>query len=128
MNNFTKSILYSTTVLAVGLVAIFAIYDNVTQNQIASVAEIAPAAGESDFGIRFDAETGALTPEPEGVADVAPAAGEAITEETATEEAVTEEDSATEEVQSEDESAHEHDDHDHDHGAEENATEEKAAE
>lgn len=127
MNNFTKSILYSTTVLAVGLVAIFAIYDNVTQNQSTAVAEIASAAGESDFGIQFDAETGALTPEPQEIAEIAPAAGEETAEAThehAEEEHATETDDAH--TEGEDEAAHDHDEHDH--SAEEGAAvEEKHA-
>lgn len=49
MSNFTKSILYSTTVLAAGLVAIFAIYNSVTEPSDGfSVSEIAPAAGDSE--------------------------------------------------------------------------------
>ncbi len=61
MSNFTKSILYSTTVLAAGLVAIFAIYNNVTTSPDGGVfAGLAPAAGEqsgeSDLGINFEAE------------------------------------------------------------------------
>ncbi len=56
MSNFTKSILYSTTVLAAGLVAIFSIYNNVTKTDTAAaVANITPAAGQSDLGINFNA-------------------------------------------------------------------------
>ncbi len=56
MSNFTKSIFYSTFVLAAGLVAIFAIYNNVTTNQSgSSLAEISPAAGEeSAIVIEYD--------------------------------------------------------------------------
>ena len=46
MSNFTKSILYSATVLAVGLVAIFSIYSNVSTSPDASVAAIEPATGD----------------------------------------------------------------------------------
>ncbi len=56
MSNFTKSILYSTTVLAAGLVAIFAIYNNVTTDQSgSSLAQITPAAGEeSSVAAEYD--------------------------------------------------------------------------
>lgn len=57
MSNFTRSILYSTTVLAAGLVAIFAIYNNITATgsmDATAAADIAPAAGgSSDLGINF---------------------------------------------------------------------------
>ncbi|MDH5722352.1 MAG: hypothetical protein OEY94_03405 [Alphaproteobacteria bacterium] len=48
MSNFTKSILYSTTVLAVGLISIFAIYDYVSTQQATTqgIAAIEPASGE----------------------------------------------------------------------------------
>lgn len=42
MSNFTKSIVYSGLVMAAGLVAIFAIYNNMTD---ASLSSIEPAAG-----------------------------------------------------------------------------------
>lgn len=45
MTNFTKSIVYSGVILAVGLVAVFAIYNNAPKNA-APYAQIAPAAGE----------------------------------------------------------------------------------
>lgn len=64
MSNFTKSILYSTTVLAVGLVAIFSIYDNVTTSNSAKVAAIEPAAGESDLGIAYDSDTNEIKASP----------------------------------------------------------------
>ena len=55
MSNFTKSIVYSTTVLAAGVVAIFAIYNNVsTDTDGAAVAGITPAAGTSTIGINFE--------------------------------------------------------------------------
>ena len=55
MSNFTKSIVYSTTVLAAGVVAIFAIYNNVsTSPDGSSVADITPAAGVSSIGIGYD--------------------------------------------------------------------------
>lgn len=94
MNNFTKSILYSTTVLAAGLVAIFAIYDGVTKDAGVQVAAVEPAAGESDFGIQFDSETNALkTTTDEEAAQITTEAGEAPAEEeaVATEEVKTEE-------------------------------------
>ena len=54
MKNFTKSVFYSTTVLAVGVVGIFTIYNNVTTTgDAASVASISPASGQSDIGINF---------------------------------------------------------------------------
>ena len=43
MNNFTKSIVYSGVVLAAGLVAIFAIYNNISSDN--EFAYIEPAAG-----------------------------------------------------------------------------------
>ncbi len=55
MSNFTKSVVYSTTVLAAGVVAIFAIYNNVsTSPDGSSVADITPAAGVSSIGIGYD--------------------------------------------------------------------------
>ena len=54
MNNFTKSIVYSGVVLAAGLVAIFAIYNNM---QTQSPASIEPAAGQ-------ESSTMAPTPAP----------------------------------------------------------------
>lgn len=55
MSNFTRSILYSASVLVAGLVAIFAIYSNVaTTPNGANVAQISPAAGGSDLGISYD--------------------------------------------------------------------------
>ena len=47
MNNFSKSIMYSSFVLAAGLVAIFAIYNNdATNRNMGMIAAIEPAAGE----------------------------------------------------------------------------------
>ena len=43
MNNFTKSIVYSGVVMAAGLVAIFAVYNNMDGS---SVSSIEPAAGQ----------------------------------------------------------------------------------
>jgi len=55
MSNFTRSILYSTSVLVAGLVAIFAIYNNVANTPDgSSVAQISPAAGVSDLGLSYD--------------------------------------------------------------------------
>ncbi len=55
MKNFTKSVLYSTTIVAAGLVAAFAIYSNVAGNQDSSmsIASISPASGASDIGVNF---------------------------------------------------------------------------
>ncbi len=54
MKNFSKSVLYSTAVLAVGLVGIFTIYNNVEpSNDGISMASIAPASGQSDLGVNF---------------------------------------------------------------------------
>ncbi|MCK5374219.1 MAG: hypothetical protein KAJ40_02955 [Alphaproteobacteria bacterium] len=58
MSNFTRSILYSTTVLAMGLVAMFALYNSVIISPDgASVAQISPATGDSDLGIVYDSDT-----------------------------------------------------------------------
>lgn len=46
MNNFTKSIVYSGVVLAAGLVAIFAIYNNMNTAE-SNLSYIEPAAGEA---------------------------------------------------------------------------------
>ena len=46
MNNFTKSIVYSGLVVAAGLVAIFAIYNNMQTG--GSMQAIEPAAGQYD--------------------------------------------------------------------------------
>ncbi len=55
MSNFTRSILYSTSVLVAGLVAIFAIYSSVTTAPDGSgYAQISPAAGGSDLGIIYE--------------------------------------------------------------------------
>ncbi len=55
MSNFTRSILYSTSVLVAGLVAIFAIYSNIaTTPNGSNVAQISPAAGGSDLGISIN--------------------------------------------------------------------------
>lgn len=45
MSNFTRSIVYSGVVLAAGLVAIFAIYNNIDDNSASGLASIQPAAG-----------------------------------------------------------------------------------
>ena len=59
MSNFTRSILYSTSVLVAGLVAIFAIYNDVANApDAAAVAQISPAAGGSDLGITYDNDEG----------------------------------------------------------------------
>lgn len=52
MSNFTKSVIYSTAVLAIGLVGIMAISGQ-RDGQEAAVAGIEPAAGDSDIGIDF---------------------------------------------------------------------------
>ncbi|MCB1592681.1 MAG: hypothetical protein KDI90_09545 [Alphaproteobacteria bacterium] len=71
MSNFTKSVIYSTAVLAVGLVGIMAISSQ--RDGQAGVASLEPAAGESDMGIDFSklAEDGAEQ------AGIEPAAGNA---------------------------------------------------
>tara|TARA_R110001592_G_scaffold79054_5_gene236786 strand:+ start:2007 stop:3068 length:1062 start_codon:yes stop_codon:yes gene_type:complete len=87
MSNFTKSIVYSTTVLAAGVVAIFAIYNNVsTDTDGAAVAGITPAAGTSTIGINFEnvideaktKATLAASDAKEAVGNAAEATGEAI--------------------------------------------------
>jgi hypothetical protein len=67
MSNFTKSIVYSAAVLAVGLIAIFAIYNNMAGQS--GVGDIEPAAGEQVFGetsettITTEGEVAIETPE-----------------------------------------------------------------
>lgn len=82
MSNFTKSILYSATVLAVGLVAIFSIYSNVSTSPDASVAAIEPATGEvtpSDIEMPANPAASAETPATEegAAASETPAATDA---------------------------------------------------
>lgn len=45
MNNFTKSIVYSGIVVAAALVAVFAIYDNMSGPQQSPLQQIEPASG-----------------------------------------------------------------------------------
>ncbi|MCB1680586.1 MAG: hypothetical protein H6858_00655 [Rhodospirillales bacterium] len=52
MSNFTKSVIYSTAVLAIGLVGILAISGQ-REGQKPAVAGIEPAAGDSDMGLDF---------------------------------------------------------------------------
>lgn len=54
MNNFSKSIVYSGLVLAAGLVAIFAVYNNMSER---GAAGIEPAAGESTMETTIDVDT-----------------------------------------------------------------------
>ncbi len=58
MSNFTKSVMYSTTVLAAGLVAIMAIYNSIpsTPEDSMTYANMSPAAGvsASDIGVNFE--------------------------------------------------------------------------
>lgn len=49
MSNFTKSIIYSVAVLAVGIIGVMAVYDK----DIHAPAGIEPAAGDSDLGLDF---------------------------------------------------------------------------
>lgn len=88
MSNFTKSILYSATVLAVGLVAIFSIYSNVSTSPDASVAAIEPATGDvSADSLIIPADPVAAAQEGqeiEGEATI-PASAEEITPEAAAE-------------------------------------------
>ena len=49
MSNFTKSIFYSGTVLAIGLIAVFTIYNSTIGTDASSVSSIEPAAGV-EFG------------------------------------------------------------------------------
>ncbi len=82
MSNFTKSILYSATVLAVGLVAIFSIYSNVSTSPDVSVAAIEPATGEvtpSDIEMPANPAATAETPATEegATASETPAATDA---------------------------------------------------
>jgi len=54
MSNFTRSILYSTTVMVAGLIGIFTIYNNVdVLNDGSAFSHIAPAANKSDIGVNF---------------------------------------------------------------------------
>lgn len=93
MNNFTKSIVYSGVVLAAGLVAIFAIYNNMGTDG-SNVSYIEPAAGEQlseDISEAYDNTV-------EAIEETATDAGAAISEtaEKATEAvAETAEDAAT---------------------------------
>ena len=74
MNNFTKSIVYSGVVLAAGLVAIFAIYNNMGTDT--NVSYIEPAAGtEAAEGIT-QGLTDITTSVQEAAADATEAAGD----------------------------------------------------
>lgn len=77
MSNFTKSILYSTTVLAVGLIAIFAIYDVVSMQKQGgqAVTAIEPAAGDGTSQIGIDAN--AMS---ESLNDIRTSAGDTLEE------------------------------------------------
>ncbi len=78
MSNFTKSVLYSATVLVAGLVAISAIYNNVTSNDGSDFAQMSPAAGnipESDIGIDF---SNMIDSTKKNALDAAKATGEAF--------------------------------------------------
>lgn len=74
MSNFTKSVIYSTAVLAIGLVGIMAI-SNQRDGQ-PGVAGIEPAAGESDMGVDFSKDI----PEGAAQAEAAPAPAAASAE------------------------------------------------
>ncbi len=60
MSNFLRSVLYSTSVLVIGLVAMFAIYNNVTKGLSgSSLAKISPASGnEKDVNFEDSSVTG----------------------------------------------------------------------
>lgn len=81
MNNFTKSIVYSGVVLAAGLVAIFAIYNNMGTDG-SNVSYIEPAAGEETF---TESVSEAYDNTVEAIAETAEDAEAAITGETDTE-------------------------------------------
>ncbi len=86
MSNFTKSVIYSTAVLAIGLVGIMAISSQ--RDGQPGVAGIEPAAGESDMGVDFSKDI----PQGAAQADTAPApASEAQAEMNADIEAIEEE-------------------------------------
>ncbi len=76
MNNFTKSIVYSGVVLAAGLVAIFAIYNNMGTDA-SNVSYIEPAAGEETM---TEKATEAYDNTVEAITETAEDAGEAISE------------------------------------------------
>tara|TARA_B100001093_G_C26739599_1_gene976044 strand:+ start:309 stop:908 length:600 start_codon:yes stop_codon:yes gene_type:complete len=77
MSNFTKSIFYSTAVLAIGLIAIFAIYDMVAKptGTLNNIAGIEPAAGGNKSDLGIDAETMS-----QSLDDIKETAGNTITE------------------------------------------------
>ena len=54
MSNFTKSIVYSGVVLAAGLVAIFAIYNNMSGNDVASIEPAAGSQAGEGFAESFE--------------------------------------------------------------------------
>ncbi|MCL4679441.1 MAG: hypothetical protein KJ017_12700 [Alphaproteobacteria bacterium] len=86
MSNFTKSVIYSTAVLAIGLVGIMAISSQ--RDGQPGVAGIEPAAGESDMGVDFSKDI----PQGAAQADTSPApASEAQAEMNADIEAIEEE-------------------------------------
>lgn len=88
MNNFTKSIVYSGVVLAAGLVAIFAIYNNMGTDA-SNMSYIEPASGEETFTENAEEAFDATVDAVEETAEDAQAAIEETVEgvETAIEEA-----------------------------------------
>ena len=80
MSNFTKSIVYSGAVLAVGLVAIFAIYNNMAPTGT-NFASLEPASGEATSTIEdgFEGTTNSIL---DAAADAGEAAGEMAEEAT----------------------------------------------
>ena len=71
MNNFTKSIVYSGVVLAAGLVAIFAIYNNMAATPGSTVTMIEPAAGEETM-----ADPSMMDATAEGISNMTTEAGD----------------------------------------------------
>ncbi|MGN7438249.1 MAG: hypothetical protein ACTHOO_06340 [Alcanivorax sp.] len=80
MSNFTKSIVYSTTVLAAGVVGIFAIYNVASTPPGSNVAEISPAAGTSSIGIDYSAAVEKAQDAKDSVIEAGVATSEAIGE------------------------------------------------
>lgn len=74
MNNFTKSVVYSGLVVAAGLVAIFAIYNNMETGG-PDLSAIEPAAGQYD---EMNTNTEGMTGTFQQVTDEAAQAGEEV--------------------------------------------------
>jgi len=78
MSNFTKSIVYSTTVLAAGVVGIFAIYNVSSTPNAGDVAGIEPAAGASTIGLDYSAAVEKAQDAKDSVVEAGVATSEAI--------------------------------------------------